>query len=187
MDLSQHVTALFISLASSTDNFLVGVSVGMTRKPLSQKVLWGIALCNAAGCLVATSGGSLGAQHFMTNDPAVANGIACLAFLYLALKEYTEAKQDADSQQNKRRQVSLDLALPMTLNNLAGGVAAGVVGIAPMWNFIYALLMSVLTMWVGCRLGRVFSGQRQTSSSLLYGPLLIYLALAVQSFRDAWS
>ena len=190
MDVSQHVQALGIALASSTDNFLVGLSVGLTRKPLSQIVLWGIALCNAAGCWVATSGGSWGAQHFL-QDPAAANALACLAFAYLALKEYTEA-QDHNNTEDKPKHVSLHLALPMTLNNLAGGVTAGVLGVSAWWNFVYALIMSVLTMWIGYGLGKVFSGRLQQQSSsnshwFVYGPILIYLALALQSLVDIWN
>lgn len=199
MDASQHVQALFISLASSTDNFLVGLSVGLTRKPLSLKVLWGIAACNAVGCLVATSGGSVGAQYFM--DQRTANRIACLAFAYLAWQEYSEAppvgansgggspcalaaSRDGAVSLPKQQHVSLDLALPMTLNNLAGGVAAGVVGISPLWNFLYALLMSVVTMSFGYRLGKVFSGLGQ-HRSIAYGPIVIYLALALQAVLEA--
>ena len=187
MDLSQHVQALFISLASSTDNFLVGLSVGLTRKRLSQKVLWGIALCNAAGCYIATTGGSLGAEYLM--DEQTANGIACLAFAYLAVQEYAEggasATDHGDSSSKTPKKVSLDLALPMTLNNLAGGVTAGLLDISPAWNFIYALLMSVLTMWLGYGLGKAFSGIGQ-HRLLIYGPICIYLALSLQSFMYMW-
>lgn len=179
---SQHVKALFISLASSTDNFLIGLSVGLTRKPLSSKVLWGIALCNAAGCLVATSGGSLGVHYLM--DERTANVIACIAFAYLAWNEYSEVSfQETTS--SPPRQVSLDLALPMTLNNLAGGVAAGVVGVSPLWNFAYALLMSAVTMWIGFQLGMVFSSVSPSRGLITYGPIVLYSALSLQSLLDA--
>ena len=108
---------------------LQGRLLALSRKPLSQKVLWGIAICNAAGCYIATSGGSLGAQYLM-NDQTT-NGIACLAFVYLAIKEYMEASDNGSLPQDKPKQVSLDLALPMTVNNLAGGVTAGVLGVSP--------------------------------------------------------
>ena len=87
------------------------------------------------------------------------------------------------------------LALPMTLNNLAGGVTAGVLGVSAWWNFVYAIIMSVLTMWVGYRLGKAFSSgglqqqQQQTRSNrwLTYVPILIYLALALQSLLEMWN
>jgi len=187
MDISQHAQALCIALASSTDNFLVGLSVGFSRKPLSKKVLWGIALCNALGCFIATSGGSLGAEYFF--DDQTANGIASLAFAYLAVQEYVEGQAPATANSNscsrEPKKVSLDLALPMTLNNLAGGVTAGILNISPTWNFVYALLMSVFTMRLGYGLGKAFSGLRQ-HRLLVYGPIFIYLVLAVQSFVDMW-
>jgi putative Mn2+ efflux pump MntP len=83
------------------------------------------------------------------------------------------------------KQVSLALALPMTLNNIAGGVTAGVLGVPPLWNFVYALAISVLTMWVGYRLGRGFSGARR-QRSLAYGTIFIYLILCLQSFASMW-
>lgn len=193
MNVSQHIQALGIALASSTDNFLVGLSVGLTQKPLKRVVLWGIALCNATGCWIATSGGSWSARHL---DPKAANGLACLAFSYLALKEYTDNNHNnnhaAQQQQagNKPKHVSLQLALPMTLNNLAGGVTAGVLGVSAAHNFLYALLVSVLTMWVGYRLGKAFAGNLQTAASnrwIMYGPILIYLTLALQSLVDILS
>eukprot|EP00977_Amphora_coffeiformis_P005557 scaffold1170_cov174-Amphora_coffeaeformis.AAC.41 len=179
----KHAQALFISLASSTDNFLVGLSVGLTRKPLLPNVLWGIALCNAVGCFVATSGGSLGAEFFL--DDRMANGIASLAFAYLAVREYVEGQASNDSSSQTPKNVSLDLALPMTLNNLAGGVTAGLLDISPTWNFVYVLFMSVFTMWLGYGLGTAFSGLRH-HHSLIYGPICIYLALSFQSFVNIW-
>lgn len=190
MDLFQHAQALSISLASSTDNFLVGLSVGLARKPLPQHVLWGIALCNAAGCFLATSGGSLGAAYFL--DHVTANGMACLAFTYLSWKEYAEGRATSSSGtpgtsfSQQQQKVSLDLALPMTLNNLAGGVTAGLLAISPAWNFLYALIMSVLTMWLGYQLGRAFSGLERQHPLLVYGPICIYLILSCQSFMGMW-
>ena len=59
-----HIQALMLSLASSTDNFLVGLSVGLAQKRLLASVLWGIALCNATGTFVATTGGGLWLHSF---------------------------------------------------------------------------------------------------------------------------
>jgi putative Mn2+ efflux pump MntP len=187
MDASYHAQALLMALASSTDNFLVGVSVGLTRKPLSIKVLWGIALCNAVGGFLAASGGRLGVKYLM--DESTANGFAGFAFAYLAWKEYVESLEEASSK-GAPKQVSLALALPMTLNNIAGGVTAGVLGVPPLWNFTYALAVSVLTMWIGYRLGKGFSGVGFSGvhgqRSLVYGTIFIYLVLCLQSFAGMW-
>lgn len=178
MDFSHHAQALLISLASSTDNFLVGISVGLAAKPLQPRVLWGIALCNAAGCFIATSGGEVGGS-LVSNQTA--HAIACLAFAYLAVREYAET-QDNNGRQAPRN-VSLDLALPMTANNLAGGVTGGLLGIWPFWNFLYALVGSVLTMWVGYRLGKSLSTMRQ-NDLLMKVSIYIYIILALQSLLD---
>jgi hypothetical protein len=55
---SQHLHALLLAIASSTDNFAVGVSVGMKRQPLSWSKNAFIAMCNAAGALAVASVGS---------------------------------------------------------------------------------------------------------------------------------
>ena len=56
-DLHHHWQALVLAMASCTDNFLVGLCTGVAHRPLSAKVLWGIATCNATGSLVAAAAG----------------------------------------------------------------------------------------------------------------------------------
>lgn len=60
----------------------------------------------------------------------------------------------------------LKLAIPMTLNNLAGGVAGGAAGLTPQMSAFYALLASFFTMLVGYRAGlRVGSAMMQSHNS----------------------
>jgi len=177
-----HLQAILLAAASSTDNFLVGLSVGLSGKPLPQHVLWGIAICNAAGCWVATAGGSvflewiirtvlLGGTHedsdtteTNSNTDATSNMLqyllAAAAFGYLAFQEYQEQQQQKKEQggEGAAKPASLSLALPMTLNNLAGGVTGGVMGLSPSLNTFYALVISVVTMWVGFIVGKSTRG-----------------------------
>jgi putative Mn2+ efflux pump MntP len=176
----RHIQAVFIAIASSTDNFLVGLSVGLTRKPLPLHVLWGIAFCNATGCFIATSSGEFGGN--LVNDQA-GNVLACFAFTYLAAKEYLEAQ---DTEQQIPKQASLALALPMTINNLAGGITAGLLGIPAFWNFVYALSVSVLTMWIGYGLGKKFLSVSRKNHLLTYAPVLIYLSLSGHCLAEAF-
>ena len=117
-----HWQALWLALASSTDNFAVGVSMGLRAARLEG--LWEIAFCNAAGSFLASAGG----RQIQFLHP-----LAAMAFLYLAWEEFGSAPN-----QLKLRQQWWEIALPMTLNNLAGGVTAGVMGIPPTVNFVYA-------------------------------------------------
>jgi putative Mn2+ efflux pump MntP len=145
-----HLQALWIALASSTDNALVGLSVGLSGKTLSRTVQWGIALCNAVGCACATLGGGILADYLP------GTGLAALAFAYLAWQEYNDTTTHT-SNAPPPTTASLQLAIPMTLNNVAGGVTGGALGISATINFGYSMGVSVVTMWVGYRLGRAWS------------------------------
>lgn len=86
---------------------------------------------------------------------------------------------------------SLSLALPMTLNNLAGGVAGGVVGVSAVTAACCALAVSVGTMWFGYRLGRWYSRKekkRNNDTTVVdgnqwsgYFSILLYSLLSLQS------
>jgi putative Mn2+ efflux pump MntP len=197
---SHHWQALVLAFASSTDNFLVGLCTGLVGKPLPVSVLWGISICNAAGSLVATAGGAFCANTLHATAQ-LQYGLAAAAFGYLAWMEYRESPASTTTSSynptgpssSSRQQASLSLALPMTLNNLAGGVAGGVVGLSAVTASLYALFISVITMWVGYRLGRFLHGrQSQQGTTLLksshrsvYFSILLYSLLSLQSLWEA--
>jgi putative Mn2+ efflux pump MntP len=194
-----HWQALVLAFASSTDNFLVGLCTGLVGKPLPVAVLWGISICNAAGSLVATAGGAFCANTLHATAQ-LQYGLAAAAFGYLAWIEYRElpvstttSSNQTGSSSSSRQQASLSLALPMTLNNLAGGVAGGVVGLSAVTASLYALFISVITMWVGYRLGRLMHGRRSQQGTTLwksshrsvYFSILLYSLLSLQSLWEA--
>jgi putative Mn2+ efflux pump MntP len=191
-----HWQALVLAFASSTDNFLVGLCTGLVGKPLPVTVLWGIALCNAAGSLVATAGGAFCANTLHATAQ-LQYGLAAAAFGYLAWIEYKEFPASTTPSSNQtgscRQQASLSLALPMTLNNLAGGVAGGVVGLSAVTASLYALFISVITMWVGYRLGLLMYGRQSQQGATLsksshrsvYFSILLYSLLSLQSLWEA--
>lgn len=49
------------------------------------------------------------------------------------------------------------MAIPMTLNNIAGGVAGGTAGLSPYWTGIFAFLASFFMMDLGRRVGKRLS------------------------------
>ena len=202
-----HIQALLLAAASSTDNFLVGLSVGLSGKPLPWHVLWGISLCNAAGCWIATMAGgegggwvlgiailgneaneesngelnwnySHGSSSSSTTSNALQYLLAAASFGFLAYQEYQEQQEHQQQQQKTKKKsregdesdadkpcsvnggvpskpASLQLALPMTLNNMAGGVTGGVMGLSPSLNALHALMISVVFMWLGQMLGAI--------------------------------
>lgn len=138
-----------LSLASSTDNFMVGLSVGIGNRSLSFGVNALISVCNATGAWLAGFGGSVIGQQLPSY---VSPLLSVITFGALALKEFWEFYQTArrkrsvrlnDSVQHQSNEKyfldtnnssennvpklditrAMQLAIPMTLNNLAGGVA----------------------------------------------------------------
>jgi putative Mn2+ efflux pump MntP len=185
----QHVDALILALASSTDNFTVGFSVGLTGQlfPLAANAF--IAVCNAVGAFVASYGGSFMGEAL----PSAAAMLAALAFGYLALKElcsYLEHRQQQQQQNTTsadnavsvvKKQIDmqnvLGLAIPMTLNNLAGGIAGGAAGLPPTMTATYCLISSFTSMTVGYFLGKRIGSRLPFEPSLLAAFLMGVLCL----------
>ena len=229
MDIRHHLDALLLSIASSTDNFTVGVSTGVvvnrhrhdhqhrgsniTKDDLPIWVNASISVSNALGALAA---GFVGAsvrssqQIILPSSSASASAsaaaatlappmLAAVAFGYLAIQElvsYLQAKRkDQEKSSSKKKETTpiirpklhylqqwtfadvAKLALPMTLNNLAGGVAGGAAGISPWINCIYAFLSSFLMMLVGFRIGKKLGNSLPFDPSLLSAALLAALCL----------
>lgn len=187
--------AFLLALASSTDNFMVGLSVGITNRSLSFGVNALISICNATGAWLAGCGGSALGQNL---PPYVSPLLSAMTFGGLALREFGDFLQTArrkrqllrkekenhrSSGDNNIRDINknvetgttgssgtpssganldisraIQLAFPMTLNNLAGGVAGGAIGVSPLQAGLYGLLASFLTMALGHWIGLRFAG-----------------------------
>mmetsp|Transcript_84175 Transcript_84175/g.170663 ORF Transcript_84175/g.170663 Transcript_84175/m.170663 type:complete len:232 (+) Transcript_84175:112-807(+) len=190
--MSLFLEAFLLALASSTDNFMVGLSVGISNRSLSFGVNALISVCNATGALLAGFGGAVLGQNL---PPYVSPLLSGIAFGGLALREFfdfwqtarrkrglhrkekethqpNESKEDASiiitgSEKNLDMIRAMHLAIPMTLNNLAGGVAGGAIGVSPLRAGLYGLIASFLTMALGHWIGRYvanFSRQKYKSS-----------------------
>lgn len=86
-----------------------------------------------------------------------------LAFYYLALEEllFSPPNENDFTRDNRNRSdnntsciSAIKLAIPMTLNNLAGGMVSGFSGIHWLESFVFALICSYLMMGFGYTLGR---------------------------------
>ncbi len=179
-----HIDALLLAFASSTDNFTVGLSVGIRQKSLPMWANFLISVCNATGAYTAVHGGAW-LSHFVSgNFPLY---LSALAFGGLAFSEWRQYLQhcttegDIDAESMQKFQEVLTLAVPMTLNNLAGGVAGGAAGLTPEIMATYALLASFVTMWaghsVGKHLGVAIKGNKRSSGQSWFHPSLIAAGL----------
>lgn len=141
--------AFLLALASSTDNFMVGLSVGISKQSLSFAANALISVCNASGAWLASFGGGALGKSLPPHLPPL---LSAIAFGVLALKEFWDFWQTVQRKKNllllKKKEGqsiweesveetttrsgnenslnmsrAIHLAIPMTLNNLAGGVA----------------------------------------------------------------
>jgi putative Mn2+ efflux pump MntP len=190
---SEHWQAILIAAASSTDNFLVGISVGLSsahRHHGSMRgLIWGIAICNAATALATAS---FGEQIGAVFSPALQNSAAGMVFLWLAWNEARGETDRADEAKNAVSQWTLlvQLAVPMSLNNMAGGVASGVAGVAASLASVYALAVSVLFIESGVYLGRRWktNGKHhhdQLQHRAMFWSCALYTLLGFQCFYSA--
>ena len=187
--LIEHWQAFALAAASSTDNFCVGLSIGLGGHRLSMLVLWGTSTCNALGAMLATASGSW-VQDQISDNRAIPSLLAAVAFGYLGWKEYNESLSNSAAATNVSTWIDLaELALPMTLNNLAGGVAGGVVGVSKVVASLHVWIVSIIFMWLGYRVGysatKKESDREQSSSSLTSWSVLLYGLLTLQSVVQA--
>lgn len=165
MTIQKLLYPLLVGVGSSTDNFIVGLTVGLKKSEYNKSFLkfnLVISLANAIGAYVAsTIGLSVLGITFAGNEEVTreySSLLAGIAFYYLAINEYLQSNQQQEEQQGDQElsskdqfsiQETLQLALPMTLNNLAGGIASGVSGISPWISFVMAFLCSFGMMQIG--------------------------------------
>ena len=148
------LVAAALALSSSTDNFAVGLSVELAGHELPRRVNAIIAVCNAFGALLSAAAGQLLSEHAPQLLPSL---FAAAIFLYLGYDEFSSWRRgDVTSPLATKAAEGLawKLALPMTLNNLAGGAAGGAVGIGPAQAFASALFASYLMCTGGSWLGQ---------------------------------
>ena len=161
--LAIYRTAAVLSLGSSTDNFAIGASLGIAGLMLKLKFNVLIAAANGVGALVAAAGAHAIGQ--MANSFGL--WIAASVFAYLAWQEggsLWAGEPASPLLKLAERGVALQLAVPMTLNNLAGGIAGGVVGIGPLLAgssaFCASFAMMATGFFVGQRLHSVLHGSQ---------------------------
>ena len=147
-----YLEALGLALSSSTDNLAVGASLGVSGRVLRGEFNLAISAANGLGALVAATGG-----HEIGQLASGAGAwVAASVFLYLAWQEASSLwRNEAASPllNLAERGVASALAVPMTLNNLAGGVAGGVLGIGPLLAGSSACVASYIMMASGHFIG----------------------------------
>lgn len=145
--------ALLLACGSSMDNFAVGASLGISNKELKQSTNAIISILNASGAYISAAGG-----HFLGElAPTLAILFAGMVFTYLAADEFISwRRRNTESTLTMKSSSISDavrIAVPMTLNNLAGGAAGGASGIEARTAGIMALVASFCMMKMGHTVG----------------------------------
>ena len=191
--------AILLACGSSTDNFAVGTSLGISNKSLSSSTNAIISFFNAFGAYISASGG-----YYLLGRlaPAYATLFAALIFSYLSIDDfnaYRHKRSDngTDRSSSTLRMKSdsprdaLRIAIPMTLNNIAGGAAGGAVGIGALTAGVAALLASFCMMKLGHVIGKhlMASLESRINTCVISGGIFASLAVMqlVQLFEISTS
>jgi putative Mn2+ efflux pump MntP len=176
--------AILLACGSSTDNFAVGTTLGISSKPLDSSSNAIISLFNAFGAFVSAAGGHLLGEL----APLCATLFAALIFAYLAVDEFISywrrRNNDTDAtstltMKSGSTKDALQIAIPMTLNNLAGGAAGGAAGIDAKTAGLMALLASFIMMKLGHVTGSYLMASvgNKIDTSIVAGGIFACLAM----------
>lgn len=175
--------ATLLGLGSSTDNFAVGTSLGLTKTNLAFISNCIISFMNALGAFASAASGQLITRYI---NPEIAILLAGLIFLYLAIDEiisWCSGKSESNlSLKSDNPRDAFRLGLPMSLNNLAGGAAGGVAGINAIALGIIAFVASFFMMKCGHLIGSrlSFAIESKIDSRIVSG--IIFAGLASMQF-----
>ena len=172
--------ALLNAISSSTDNFVVGFGIGIRGISLGFHFNIIISFANALGAFCSTFFGATLLDYTRYKDGTssinLPSFLSSAIFLLLAIMEFQaywmqrqnrgEPKASSCSDSNfqmapnvpdKSQSIksAMKLAFPMTLNNLASGVAGGIGGYSAIAMFGYAFFASFFLMIVGSFVGYV--------------------------------
>lgn len=138
-----------------------GTSLGISNKSLSSSTNAIISFLNAFGAYISASGGYLLGRL----APAYATLFAALIFSYLSIDDFnayrhkrsdngTDRSSSTLTMKSDSPRDALRIAIPMTLNNIAGGAAGGAVGIGALTAGVAALFASFCMMKLGHVIGK---------------------------------
>ena len=200
LTLSMWLHALLLSLGSSTDNFAVGLSLGLTRRKLDLSDNLIISTLNALGACISASGGRWLGILLASREGGTSPGsfpltslLAGGIFAYLAVDELASWRRSgcgdpcpAIGRSGGGVRDAVRIGLPMTLNNLAGGAAGGAAGVGAATSGLLALFASFAMMKIGHIVGSSSLGVwvgRRVDARAVAG--FIFAALALSQFLSA--
>ena len=168
--------AFILACGSSTDNLAVGFASGISKRQLNISTNIITSFLNAMGAYLSAAGGHMLGEL----APTIAILFATIIFAYLAVDELLSWR-NGDKESTMTMKLSdgiLDsrLGIPMTLNNLAGGVAGGAVGVHANTAGFMALLASFCMMKIGHSVGLYLNTSVKIDTRVISGSIFACLA-----------
>ena len=188
-----------IALGNNLDNAGVGIAYGIARIRLPfLSNLW-IAVVTF---LITASAVVFGDQVAHLLSPPVARMLSAVVLcglgLWLLLPSLSNHKKREDTQKkpsmlavlvdpqqadrDRSRQIDLQeatlLGMALSINNIGGGMSAGLVHLSILWTAFFSALISFLVLWLGGWAGRRLAATRLGDyAQVLAGVLLIVIGL----------
>lgn len=170
-------TSVVLPIIASIDNFAVGAALGVGGHTLSFWTNLVIASANAAGMMLSGYVGKVVGSW----APYAASLIAAFFFAWIGLAELWSWWKEDEGIVSKLAHTAVTesawvLAIPMTLNNLAAGVAGGLAGANLLLLGVMTLVASFIMMLVGHRLGYCMSRPLAVDPRILTGVAFLGVA-----------
>jgi len=167
---------VLLACSSSLDNFVVGLSLGANKSVKPHQLNAIVAAANATGAALSASVG----VFLGSLVPQCASLGAAGVFLWLAFGEASSAYRGERSSLTDLalKGNSWRVALPMTLNNLAAGVAGGVARLPPLRMGFAAFFASFCLMDLGYRLGACIGNDTRVDPRIIAALAFSFLGLS---------
>lgn len=196
MNLTEWFLIVGISLANNLDNTGVGIAYGAGRIRLPVSINVWISVVTFVMTASAAFFGDR-AAHFLS--PHIAKVLSAIILCTIGIlvmrpgltKQSTNpeasalqqvlddpAKADLDGSRHIDFKEGTLLGIALSINNLGGGVSAGLVHLSVFWTAICSAVLSFLVLWLGGLAGRLLSkGRAATRAPIVAGALLIAIGL----------
>lgn len=186
------IIAFLLSFSSCLDSVVVGAAYGMKRIKIGIASNLIIASITTLGTFLSMA---FGKQFAAILPSSVANYIGAAVLFLLGLSFIIQGviilrkkvdgmtafalKSDSDHSGHIGKRESVIVALGLTLNNIAVGVAASLAGVNIILASLFTLILSIASLYLGIYLGKNFIGKALGKyAPLIAGVILVILSIS---------
>ena len=196
--MSLHIlSVVLISISSNTDSFAVAIAYGIKQLRITHLANFTIATISSIGTFASMSIGAL-ISNYLPRSSANTLGSGVLIAIGLVglwqtsehehqrrkIRQLTQPDLDLlvkDPQQRRKylkAKQALPLAFSLTINNIGGGIGAGISGLNATLTTLVTFGLALLAMSIGSSLGKKFARQMtEFWAGILSASLIILLGI----------